>query len=189
MAHPSPSPVPVYVDSAATARNPRTATPRPLPLPPPAPLRASEGTSALPALFRPDWRSVAARTRTPAQHPNHRPRLVGGAPFEDGDWRSLVRGRGYGGSAPPRSQRASRGEEAAAARRGHFVSAAAARAQDGGGGRVSGRRPPRPREFPPSPFPLPALSQAPRGPLLLFSGERRTAAQGGGRPPEGPGWS
>lgn len=97
-------------------------------------------------------------------------------------------GRGLRGSAPPRSQRAPRGEEAAAARRGHFVSAAAAQAQDGGGGRVSGRRPPRPRESPPL-FPS-LLSQAPRGSLLLFleRAESRAAAQSraGGAPARGP---
>lgn len=82
--------------------------------------------------------------------------------------------------APPRSQRAPRGEEAAAAGWGHFVSAVAGvERQDGGGGRVRDRRRPRPGgasglrvSLPLPPLPTPALT-APRWPPLVFSGGRR----------------
>lgn len=107
--------------------------------------------------------------------------------------------------APPRSQRAPRGEEAAAAGWGHFVSAiAAVERQDGGGSRVRDRRRPGPggasglRVSLPLPLlPFPTLTE-PRWPPLVFlegadsralPGRGAGQSRGGGRPPEGPGWS
>lgn len=108
-------------------------------------------------------------------------------------------------AAPPRSQRAPRGEEAAAAGWGHFVSAiAAVERQDGGSGRVRDRRRPGPGgasglrvSLPLPPLPFPTLT-TPRWPPLVFlegaksrvpPGRGAGQSRGEGRPPEEPGWS
>uniref|UniRef100_A0A8B9DP60 Casein kinase 1 alpha 1 n=1 Tax=Anser cygnoides TaxID=8845 RepID=A0A8B9DP60_ANSCY len=99
-----------------------------------------------------------------------------------------ARGGEVEGGAPPRSQRAPRGEEAAAAGWGHFVSARAAAArQDGGGrGRVTGagggREPAGLARAFPSPPPSP---ERPARRLSPRWGARRQgrAAQAGARPP------
>lgn len=100
-------------------------------------------------------------------------------------------------AAPPRSQRAPRGEEAAAAGWGHFVSAiAAVERQDGGGGRVGtgGCRDPAEPAGLALPFPSP-LAAPWRPPLTSPEGAGSRAvpgrgtgqSRGAGRPPEGPG--
>lgn len=98
-------------------------------------------------------------------------------------------------AAPPRSQRAPRGEEAAAAGWGHFVSAIAAVGRQDGGGRVRDRRRPGPSglllslPLPPSPLSLPSrhlsgcLSSFWRAPRAERrpAGERDRSAEGGAR--------
>lgn len=111
--------------------------------------------------------------------------------------RAVGRRRAFPGArapaAPPRSQRAPRGEEAAAAGWGHFVSAVAGvERQDGGGGRVRDRRRPGASglrvSLPLPPLPLPTLTASPWLPLVFLeraerrpAGERDRAAEGGAR--------
>lgn len=117
--------------------------------------------------------------------PRRRCRTWGGRPFPGA----------CAPAAPPRSQRAPRGEEAAAAGWGHFVSAIAAVGRQDGGGRVRDRRRPGPSglllslPLPSLPLSLPSqhlsgcLSSFWRGPRAERrpAGERDRTAEGGAR--------
>ncbi|KAI6077041.1 Casein kinase 1, alpha 1 [Aix galericulata] len=93
----------------------------------------SSGIRPSPSALPPARRSLAVRPRARRRAPPP-PRLPPSSPPAPS---AHARGEGrWGGRAPPRSQRAPRGEEAAAAGRGHFVSARAATERQDGGGRA-----------------------------------------------------